>query len=77
MNLREKIKEVNHGGIDADGSTDTDRLLRLFLATIKECVGEKKGHGYRTSYEAGWDDCIDQTLAKAEEVVAPPKQEGK
>lgn len=28
--LKEAIRQVNHGGIDSDGSTDTDRLYLLF-----------------------------------------------
>jgi hypothetical protein len=37
--LRAAIRRVNHGGIDADGSTDTDRLMQLFSAFADEIVG--------------------------------------
>lgn len=34
--LREAIRRVNHGGIDTDGSTDTDRLVQLFSVFADE-----------------------------------------
>lgn len=34
--LRQTIQSINHGGIDADGSTDTDRILALITAEVRK-----------------------------------------
>lgn len=74
-----------------DGRVPTVALVpqfkALFLATIKECVPTKKKvkavpnsrieHTTEYWHGQGFDSAISETLAKAEEVVAPPKQERK
>lgn len=44
--VREAIRQANHGGIDADGSTDTDRIMRIISTTVDGLIPAQLSTAY-------------------------------